>query len=141
MDLQQAIAAVRPPDEDSRAATRRRFSDIAIPLGSLGLLQDAAAQLAAVQRTVRPSIAKRAVVMFCADNGVVAQGVTQCGQEVTAAVTENMGRGKSTVCLMAQHIGMDSFPVDIGVARDVEGARILRRKVRYGTADMTRSPP
>ena len=140
MDLQQAIAAVRPPDEDSRATTRRRFSDIAIPLGSLGLLQDAAAQLAAIQRTVRPSIAKRAVVMFCADNGVVAQGVTQCGQEVTAAVTENMGRGKSTVCLMAQHIGMDSFPVDIGVARDVEGARILRRKVRYGTADMTQEP-
>ena len=41
---------------------------------------------------------------------------------------------------MAQHIGMDSFPVDIGVARDVEGARILRRKVRYGTADMTQEP-
>ena len=106
----------------------------------MGLLQDAVAQLAAIQRTVRPSIAKRAVVMFCADNGVVAQGVTQCGQEVTATVTENMGRGKSTVCLMAKHIGMDSFPVDIGVARDVEGERILRRKIRYGTADMTKEP-
>lgn len=140
MNLQQAIAAVQPPCEDSRAAARRRFSDIAIPLGSLGLLQDAVAQLAAIQRTVRPSIAKRAVVMFCADNGVVAQGVTQCGQEVTATVTENMGRGKSTVCLMAKHIGMDSFPVDIGVARDVEGERILRRKIRYGTADMTKEP-
>ena len=140
MDLQQAIAAVQPPDEDSRAAARRRFSDIAIPLGSLGLLQDAVAQLAAIQRTVRPSTHKRAVVMFCADNGVVAQGVTQCGQEVTATVTENMGRGKSTVCLMAAHISMDSFPVDIGVARDVEGARILRRKIRYGTADMTKEP-
>ena len=140
MDLQQAIAAVQPPCEDSREAARRRFSDIAIPLGSLGLLQDAVAQLAAIQRTVRPSIGKRAVVMFCADNGVVAQGVTQCGQEVTATVTENMGRGKSTVCLMAAHIGMDSFPVDIGVARDVEGARILRRKIRCGTADMTKEP-
>ena len=140
MNLQQAIAAVQPPCEDSRAAARRRFSDIAIPLGSLGLLQDAVAQLAAIQRIVRPSIAKRAVVMFCADNGVVAQGVTQCGQEVTATVTENMGRGKSTVCLMAARIGMDSFPVDIGVARDVEGERILRRKIRYGTADMTKGP-
>ena len=111
-----------------------------MPLGSLGLLQDAVAQIAAIQRTVRPSITKRAVVMFCADNGVVAQGVTQCGQEVTATVTENMGRGQSAVCLMAQHIGMDSFPVDIGVARDVQGERILRRKIRYGTADMTQEP-
>ena len=140
MNLQQAITAVQPPCEQSRTASRRRFSDIAIPLGSLGLLQEAVAQLAAIQRTERPSIEKRAVVMFCADNGVVAQGVTQCGQEVTATVTENMGRGQSTVCLMAAHIGMDSFPVDIGVARDVEGARILRRKIRYGTADMTREP-
>ena len=131
---------MQPPCEQSRTASRRRFSDIAIPLGSLGLLQEAVAQLAAIQRTERPSIEKRAVVMFCADNGVVAQGVTQCGQEVTATVTENMGRGQSTVCLMAAHIGMDSFPVDIGVARDVEGARILRRKIRYGTADMTREP-
>lgn len=140
MTLEQTIQAVRPPCETSRAAARQRFSDIAMPLGSLGLLQDAVAQLAAIRRTPRPSIGKRAVVMFCADNGVVAQGVTQCGQEVTATVTENMGRGKSTVCLMARHIGMDSFPVDIGVARDVQGERILRRKVRYGTADMTKEP-
>ena len=140
MDLQQTIAAVRPPCEDSRAAAYQRFSDIAMPLGSLGLLQDAVAQIAAIRRTPRPSIAKCAVVMFCADNGVVAEGVTQCGQEVTATVTENMGRGQSSVCLMARHIGMDSFPVDIGVARDVQGERILRRKIRYGTADMTKEP-
>ena len=140
MDLQQTIAAVRAPCEDSRAAAYQRFSDIAMPLGSLGLLQDAVAQIAAIRRTLRPSIAKRAVVMFCADNGVVAEGVTQCGQEVTATVTENMGRGKSSVCLMARHIGMDSFPVDIGVVRDVQGERILRRKIRYGTADLAKEP-
>lgn len=140
MTLEQAISAVRLPCEQSRAVANKRFSDIAMPLGSLGLLQDAVAQIAAIRRTVRPSIAKRAVVMFCADNGVVAQGVTQCGQEVTATVTENMGRGQSAVCLMARHIGMDSFPVDIGVARDVQGERILHRKIRYGTADMTQEP-
>lgn len=140
MTLEQAIAAVRPPCEQRRAAARQRFSDIAMPLGSLGLLQDAVAQIAAIRRTPRPSIRKRAVVMFCADNGVVAEGVTQCGQEVTAAVTENMGCGQSSVCLMALHIGMDSFPVDIGVARDVQGERILRRKIRYGTANMAREP-
>ena len=109
MDLQQTIAAVQPPCEGSRAQAEQRFSDIAMPLGSLGLLQDAVAQIAAIRRTPRPSIAKRAVVMFCADNGVVAQGVTQCGQEVTATVVENMGRGQSAVCLMAQRIGMDSL--------------------------------
>ena len=140
MNYRRAISAVQPRCEESRAAARRRFSDSAIPLGSLGLLQDAVAQLAAIQRTVRPSIAKRAVVMFCADNGVVAQGVTQCGQEVTATVAENMGRGQSSVCLMARHFGMDSFPVGIGAARDVQGENMLRRKIRYGTGDGAKEP-
>ena len=49
MTLEQAIQAVRPPCETSRAAARQRFSDIAMPLGSLGLLQDAVAQLAAIR--------------------------------------------------------------------------------------------
>ncbi|MDO4270830.1 MAG: nicotinate-nucleotide--dimethylbenzimidazole phosphoribosyltransferase [Eubacteriales bacterium] len=140
MNLQQTIAAVRPIDGESVEAARRRFSQIAIPLGSLGLLEDAVLQLAGVRRTARPAIDKRAAVVFCADNGVVARGVTQCGQEITAVVAENMGRGASTVCLMAKKIGMDVFPVDIGVARDVAGEKIVRRKIRYGTADMTQGP-
>ena len=125
MTLEQTIALVRPLCGESMDAARRRFSDIAMPLGSLGLLQEAVVQLAGIQRTGRPEIGRRAVVVFCADNGVVAEGVTQCGQEVTAVVAENMGRGQSTVCLMARRIGMDAFPVDIGVARDVQGDRIL----------------
>ena len=140
MTIEQAAAAVRPPCGESMRQARRRFDEIAMPLGSLGLLQEAVVQLAGAQRTPRPTIAKRAVVMFCADNGVVAEGVTQCGQEVTAAVTENMGRGLSAVCLMAQRIGMDRFPVDIGVAREVRGAALLRRKIRCGTGNIAREP-
>lgn len=96
MTLEQTIALVRPLCGESMDAARRRFSDIAMPLGSLGLLQEAVVQLAGIQRTARPEIGRRAVVVFCADNGVVAEGVTQCGQEVTAVVAENMGRGQST---------------------------------------------
>ncbi len=137
MTLRQAVQKIQPLDQKSMEAARRRFSQIAIPLGSLGLLEDAIIRLAGILHTPAPQISRRAVVAFCADNGVVSQGVTQCGQEITAIVTENMGRGKSTVCLMAEHIGMDVFPVDIGVARDVEGKNIIRRKIRYGTADIT----
>ncbi|MFR4579115.1 MAG: nicotinate-nucleotide--dimethylbenzimidazole phosphoribosyltransferase [Clostridium fessum] len=39
---------------------------------------------------------------FCADNGVVEEGVSQTGQEVTAAVVSNMTRGRSCSCLMAE---------------------------------------
>lgn len=140
MNLSEAIQRIQPLCEESMQAARRRFTQIAIPLGSLGLLQDAIIQLAGIERRVKPQIGKRAVVVFCADNGVVAQGVTQCGSEVTAIVTENLHRGQTTVCLMAQRAGVDVIPVDIGVARDVEGESIRRCKVMYGTKDMTKEP-
>lgn len=62
-------------------------------------------------------ISKRAVVVMCADNGVVEEGVTQTGQEVTAIVTENMSTGDTSVCRMSHVAGADVIPVDIGVAR------------------------
>ena len=77
---------------------------------------------------------------MCADNGVVAQGVTQTGQEVTAIVAENMSTGDTSVCAMARSAGAEVVPVDIGTAVPLTGARIVQRCVRRGTADMTRGP-
>jgi len=140
MNLQQTIEIVRPPDPCCMEAARQRFAQIAIPLGSLGLLEDSVIRLAGIQRNANPNIDKRAVIVFCADNGVVAQGVTQCGQEITAVVTENISQGKSAVCVMAGHTGMEVFPVDIGVAHDVKGSNVIRVKSRYGTEDITKGP-
>lgn len=140
MTLSETISTIRPLCEKSMRAAEKRFQNLAIPLGSMGLLENAAVQLAGAQRTVTPEIGRRAVVVFCADNGVVAQGVTQCGQEVTATVTENMDAGRSAVCLMAKRLGMEVFPVDIGVSREVKGGNIIRRKLMYGTHDLTEGP-
>ena len=140
MTLTETISAIRPLCEKSMRAAETRFQSLAIPLGSLGLLEDAVVQLAGAQRTALPEIGQRAAVVFCADNGVVAQGVTQCGPEVTATVTENMDAGKSAVCRMAARLGADVFPVDIGVMREVQGGHILRRKLMHGTRDFTVEP-
>lgn len=136
MTLTETINAVRPLDETSMAAAKKRFADIAMPLGGLGLLQDAIVQLAGALGEPVPDISRRAAVVFCADNGVVAEGVTQCGQEVTAAVTENMGRGETTICLMAKRLGIDVIPVDIGVAGEIQSENVRNCKVRPGTEDI-----
>lgn len=140
MTLEQACARIVPPAEAGKIAVAERFSNIAIPLGSLGLLQDAIVQLGAILGTDKPQITQRAVVVFCADNGVVAQGVTQCGQDVTALVTENLSKELTTVCQMSRHIGATVIPVDIGVATEVSGVKLRHHKVAYGTADMTKGP-
>ena len=139
MTLEQTISAIRPLDEKSMTAARNRFANIAMPLGGLGLLQDAIVQLAGILGQPVPDISRRAAVVFCADNGVVAEGVTQCGQ-VTATVAENMGRGESTVCLMAKQLGMDVFPVDIGVAQPIKSEKVLQFSVRRGTANFAHEP-
>lgn len=140
MTLEQTISAIQPLDEKSMTAARNRFANIAMPLGGLGLLQDAIVQLAGILGQSVPDISRRAAVVFCADNGVVAEGVTQCGQEVTATVAENMGRGESTVCLMAKQLGMDVFPVDIGVAQPIKSEKVLQFAVRRGTANFAHEP-
>ena len=38
---------------------------------------------------------------MCADNGVVEEGISQSGSEVTLAVAKAMGENKSSVCRMA----------------------------------------
>lgn len=138
MTLEACKEAIEPLCVRSMQEAQAYFSNLAIPLGSLGLLQDAIVQLAGIQRCAHPSIGQRTVVVFCADNGVVAQGVTQCGQEVTAIVAENLNRAQTSVCRMAARTGVQVLPVDIGVARDVTGENIMRRKIAYGTKDMTK---
>ena len=110
-----------------------------MPLGGLGLLQDAIIQLAGIQRKPVPIIRPRAAVIFCADNGVVAEGVTQCGQDVTATVTRNMGQGRSTMCMMAKSIDMDVFPVDIGVAEEFSFKGVIDKKIRKGTENIAKN--
>ncbi len=137
MTLQETLASIVPSNAAASREAHARQQDMAKPLGGLGLLEDAIDQLAGAQHTAEIRMEKRAVVVFCADNGVVAQGVTQSEQEVTAVVTENLNRGATTVCIMARRAGVDVLPVDIGVARPVAGEAILQRNVMRGTHDMT----
>ena len=56
MTIKEAVSRVRPLDAAAMRAAEKRFSDIAMPLGGLGLLQDAIIQLAGIQREPIPII-------------------------------------------------------------------------------------
>ena len=84
------------------------------------------------------SLDKKGLVIMCADNGVVEEGVTQTGQEVTAVVAENFTKSETSVCKMAQIAGVDLFPIDIGMVSDVPGVTKKEYKIAPGTKNMTR---
>ena len=140
MTLEEVVRGIVPADQAAMEQARRRWDSIAKPLGSLGLLEEAVVRMAGITGSPNVDISRRAVVVMCADNGVVARGVTQTGQEVTAIVAENMSSGDTSVCAMARAANAQVVPVDVGVARPLAGARVVQRNIRRGTADMTLGP-
>ena len=144
MILEEYLTEVRGLDRTSCAQAQARWNQIAKPLNSLGLLEPAVIKIAGIQGTSQIEIGKKALVIMCADNGVVEEGISQTGQEVTAVVTENFTKGDSCVCIMAERAGVDVFPVDIGVAGELEhcGSKypLIRRKIASGTRNFHREP-
>ena len=140
MKLDEVISAIQPADERAMETARVRWDAVAHPLHSLGLLEDAIVKIAGAQGTDHVNLEKKAVVAMCADNGVVAEGVTQSGQDVTAVVTNHMGMGTSSVCRMAKVAGARVVPVDVGVAVPVETEGVLQRCVRRGTRNLAVEP-
>ena len=89
MTLEETIHRIRPVDQKAKEDAKEHWDGLGKPLGSLGRLEDVIIQIAGIQRTPQIHIENKALVIMCADNGVVEEGVTQCGQEVTASVAEN----------------------------------------------------
>ncbi|CAB1244528.1 Nicotinate-nucleotide--dimethylbenzimidazole phosphoribosyltransferase [Ruminococcaceae bacterium BL-6] len=136
--VEQAAERIAPLSQEAMRRARRRWDSIAKPLHSLGLLEDAVVQIAGITGDPSYSIGRRAVAVFCADNGVVEEGVTQAGSEITALVAKNFTQGRASVCKMARVAHADVLPVDVGMKTDVEG--VERRKTARGTGNMTHGP-
>lgn len=138
MTLKETMAQIRPVDRAASSAAQKRWNSIAKPLHSLGRMEDIVMQIAGITGSPDIDIQKRALVAMCADNGVVAEGVTQTGQEVTAIVAQNFLKGDTSACAMCRQCGTDVFPVDIGMVSDTEVPKDL--KVMKGTRNMAEGP-
>ena len=140
MELFKLIQQITPPDEAACAEAKRRWDACAKPLGSLGLLESALCEIAALTGSADVSLTPRAVLVLCADNGVVVQGVAQTDSSVTAAVVRQLALGRTAVCRMAARADCRVVPVDMGV-RDFPGAEgVLNRRIGNGTADLSVGP-
>ena len=138
--LQQILQEIPPVDAGKSRQAQEAWDNIAKPLHSLGKLEDLVCQMAGIYRTLDFSIDKKGLLIFCADNGVVSEGVTQTGQEVTAIVADNFTKCATSVCIMAETAGVDLFPIDIGMVTDVPSVTDPEDKVMYGTKNMVEEP-
>ncbi len=108
--------------KEASADAKDRLDRVAKPLDGLGVMEDIICRLAGIQHSADVDISKRIVVMMCADNGIVDEGISQSSYNVTASVAASMSAGNSSVCRMAERENIDTLPVDIGIRQrdDIE---------------------
>lgn len=111
------LAGAPGPDEDARAAIVARAGRVLRPAGALSRLDEVCAWLAAWQRTAAPAVDRPAAVVFVADHGVAAEGVSAYPTEVTAAMLGALRKGVATAAAMARVVGADLRVVDVGTGR------------------------
>lgn len=128
------------PDQAARARMAQRLNAVAKPLKSLGAFEEILIDIAGMLGDGDYTSLKKAVIVLCADHGVVAEGVTQTDSSVTAVVTRNLAEGTSNVNAMARAAGADVIPVDVGVLQDVEHPGLIARRIRRGTGNMAVEP-
>lgn len=129
----ERIKLINPPDSRAIERAKIKWNNIAKPLHSLGLLEEAVIKIAGITGDENFDLKKRCVVMMCADNGVVCEGVTQSDSSVTAVVAKSAAEGTSNINSIANTFNADVITVDIGMNVDVDNKNIIDRKISYGT--------
>lgn len=117
---------------------QKKWDSIAKPIDGLGKFEKLICKIGAIQGSVNINIDKKAAVIFCSDNGVIAEGVAQTDNSVTALVAENITKGISTVSKMAGVCGCECYAVDVGIAKEVKG--VINKNISRGTKNFAKEP-
>lgn len=139
-ELDALVRAVAPLDRGTMTAAEEYQARLAKPPGSLGRLEEISIQLAGITGRVHNALNKKQLLVFAADNGVVAEGVSSAPQSVTKQQTINLMRGKTGAAVLAKHFGCGLTVCDVGVNADIYESTVLNRKIAYGTQNICTGP-
>ncbi len=140
--LTDDLLIIDPISEPHVEAARVRQATLTKPAGSLGRLEDIACQLAGIQRSYKPSITNKWVVVAAADHGVVDEGVSAFPQSVTAQMVANFLNGGAAVSALARQAGANVKIIDAGVANPIPGitTNLIDAKLANGTKNFAQGP-
>jgi nicotinate-nucleotide--dimethylbenzimidazole phosphoribosyltransferase len=125
---------ISSPNKDILSQLDDKINDLSKPKGSLGRLESLAKQIGWIQQTLTPSLKHPQNIIFAADHGIVAEGVSQSPQEVTRQVINNFLNGGQGINFLAKQHGFEIKIVDAGINYDLpplEG--VISRKIRKST--------
>jgi nicotinate-nucleotide--dimethylbenzimidazole phosphoribosyltransferase len=137
-----------PPPFDLAAAARAQAhqGQLTKPPGSLGRLEELAIFYAGARGAFPVAAPSRArVVVFAADHGIAAEGVSPYPSSVTAAMVANFIAGGAAISVLTRASDIELSVVDVGVASPIPvlpgaAAKLVSLPVRAGTASFLRGP-
>jgi nicotinate-nucleotide--dimethylbenzimidazole phosphoribosyltransferase len=155
--IAELVGRVQPLDREAMAASRTHLDSLAKPPGSLGRLEELAVRLAGItgQRSpaVRlagitgqrsPRLPRKAALVFAADHGVVAEGVSAYEPRTTGRMVRAFVANNAAISVLARLAGARLVVVDVGVAADLtdlEGRRVAPADGAVHTPGMRATPP
>lgn len=138
--LLKELPHITPADADAMARAAVYQGTLAKPPGSLGALENIYIRLCGISGKLRPVYSPCRIIVLCADNGVVEEGVSLTPRSVTAAQAVNMTNYCTGMSAMAHHFGDEIQVVDVGIADEYDCPAILNRKILPGTRNLAREP-
>ena len=140
-ELDEVIKSIKPADRQAIIQAKARQAQLAKPPGSLGGLEEMSVRIAGMTGQVINRIGKGCVAVFCADNGVAAEGVASAPQSVTRAQTINFTRRLTGVGALAKSYDSELLIVDMGVKEKIpaelydtvplrDTSKIINRRLR-----------
>lgn len=138
--IEQLSRGITPPSEAWRSKARARLDTLTKPHGSLGRLEELAAQVIAIRGdklAIPFDLVGKSVYVFAADHGITAEGVSAYPREVTHQMVLNFLAQGAAVNVLARLHGVELHVVDVGVDADFQGvAGLHHHKVANGTRNM-----
>jgi nicotinate-nucleotide--dimethylbenzimidazole phosphoribosyltransferase len=138
--IEALVRAVQSLDQKAMLAAETHQARLAKPPGSLGRLEELSVQLAGITGKVHNELPRKQLLVFAADNGVVAEGVSSAPQSVTMQQTINLTRGKTGAAVLAKRFDCGLTVCDVGVNADICESAVLNRKIAYGTQNICAGP-
>ena len=131
---------IERPDESAKKLAKEKWDALAKPIDGMGTFEDIICKIAGIRGKADFNLKNKALIIMCADNGIVREGVSQTGKEVTFEVASLMGEGKSSVGIMLKDYPAEVITIDIGIDHDETPTGVINKKVRRGTGDFLYEP-
>ena len=138
--LRRELPLITPADEGAMARAAVYQGTLAKPPGSLGELENIYIRLCGITGTLCPGYTPRRIIVLCADNGVVEEGVSVTPRSVTAAQAVKMTRHCTVMSAMAHDLVDQVQVLDVCIADEYHCPEIVNRKIRPGTRNLAREP-